>query len=36
MYKKVVMHVQSCYFANQTYCFFAVIVGVAVVIAKAP
>ena len=26
MYKKSVMHVQSCCFANQTYCFFAVLV----------
>ena len=32
------MHVQSCCFANQTYCFFAVLVAVAVavVVAKAP
>ena len=29
------MHVQSCCFANQTYCFFAVVVAVAVVVAKA-
>ena len=33
MYKKSVMHVQSCYFANQTYCFFAVLVAVRVVVA---
>ena len=25
-----------CCFANQTYCFFAVLVAVAVVVAKAP
>ena len=32
------MHVQSCCFANQTYCFFDVLVAVAVavVVAKAP
>ena len=30
------MHVQSCCFANQTYSFFAVVVAVAVVVAKAP
>ena len=30
------MHVQSCCFANQAYCFFAVLVAVAVVVAKAP
>ena len=30
-----VMHVQSCCFANETYCFFAVLVAVAVVVAKA-
>ena len=30
-----VMHVQSCCFANETYCFFAVRVAVAVVVAKA-
>ena len=30
---KSVMHVQSCCFANQTYCFFAVVVAVTVVIA---
>ena len=29
------MHVQSCCFANETYCFFAVLVAVAVVVAKA-
>ena len=28
-----VMHLQSCSFANQTYCFFAVLVAVAVVVA---
>ena len=28
--------VQSCCFANQTYCFFSVLVAVAVVVAKAP
>ena len=28
--KKSVMHVQSCCSANQTYCFFAVLVAVAV------
>ena len=33
MYKKSVMHVQSCCFANQTYCLFAVLVAVAVVVA---
>ena len=32
-----VMHVQSCCFANETYCFFTVLVAVAVavVVAKA-
>ena len=30
------MHVQSCSFANQPYCFFTVLVAVAVVVAKAP
>ena len=30
MYKKSAMHVQSCCFANHTYCFFAVLVTVAV------
>ena len=30
---KNVMHVQSCCFANLTYCFFAVLVAVAVVVA---
>ena len=34
--QKSVMHVQSCCCANQTYCFFAVPVAVAVVVAKAP
>ena len=33
MYKKSVMQVQSCCFANQTYCFFAVLVAVRVVAA---
>ena len=33
MYKKSVVHVQSCCFANQTYCFFAVLVAVRVVVA---
>ena len=33
--QKRVMHVQSCCFANQTYCFFAFLVVVAVVVAKA-
>ena len=28
--------VQSCCFANQTYCFFSILVAVAVVVAKAP
>ena len=32
MYKKTLVHVQSCCFANQTYCFF-VLVDVAVVVA---
>ena len=30
------MHVPSCCFANQTYCFFAVHVAVDVVFALAP
>ena len=30
------MHVQSCCFGSQTYCFFDVLVAVAVVVAKAP
>ena len=30
-----VMHVQSCCFANQTYCFFAFLVAVAVFVAQA-
>ena len=34
--QKSVMHVQSCRFANQTYCFLAVHVAVAVVVALAP
>ena len=33
MYKKSVMHVQSCCFANETYRFFAVLVAVRVVVA---
>ena len=33
MYKKALLHVQNCCFANQTYCFFAVLVDVAVVVA---
>ena len=33
MYKKSVMHVKSCCFANQTYCFFGVLVAVRVVVA---
>ena len=40
MYKKSLMLVQSCCFPQQTYCFFdvlvAVAVTVAVVVAKAP
>ena len=32
MYKKSVIHVQSCCFANQTYCFFAVLVAARVVV----
>ena len=36
MYKKGVMHLQSWCFANLTYCFFAVLVAVTVVVAKAP
>ena len=31
--QKDVMHVQSCCFANQTYCLFAARVAVAVVVA---
>ena len=34
MDKKSVMHVQSCCFANQIYCFFAVLVAVRVVVAR--
>ena len=30
--QKSVMHVQSCCFANQTHCFFAVLVDVVVVV----
>ena len=30
------LHVQSCCFAYQTYCFFEVLAAVAVVVAKAP
>ena len=33
MYKKSAMHAQNCCFANQTYCFFAVLVAVRVVVA---
>ena len=36
MYKKGLMHVQSCRFVNETYSFFAVLVAVAVVVASAP
>ena len=36
MYKKRVMHEQCCCFAQQTYCFFEVLVTVAVVVAKTP
>ena len=32
---KNVMHVQSCCFANQTYCFFAVLFAVAVAVIVA-
>ena len=31
--QKSVMHVQSCCFAQQTFCFFAVLIAVAVVVA---
>ena len=31
MYKKSMVHVQSCCFANQTYCFFDALVTVLVV-----
>jgi len=31
-----VLHVQNCCFAYQTYCFFDVLLVVAVVVAKAP
>ena len=34
--QKNVLHVQSCCFANQAYCFFDVLAAVAVVVAKAP
>ena len=30
MYKKSVMHMHSCCFANQTYCFVAILVAVAI------
>ena len=33
MYKKSVVHVQSCCFVNQTYSFFAILVAVRVVVA---
>ena len=36
MYKKSVMRVQSCCFANQLYYFFDVLVAVAVNVSKAP
>ena len=31
-----VLHVQGCYYANQTYCFFDLLATVAVFVAKAP
>ena len=34
--QKSVIHVQTGCFANQIYCFFAALVAVAVVVAKAP
>ena len=34
--QKSVMHVQSCCFFNETYCFCDVLAAVAVVVAKAP
>ena len=36
MYKKGMLHVQSCCFAYETYDFFNVLVAVTVVAAKAP
>ena len=36
MYRKDVMNAQSCCFANLTYCFFAVLVDVTVIVALAP
>ena len=36
MYKKSVMRIQSCLFANETYCFFAVLIVISTAIAKAP
>ena len=36
MYKISLMHVQSCCFAQQIYCFFDILVSVVDVIAKAP
>ena len=30
------MHVQSCCFANLTYCLFAVLIAVVVVVAETP
>ena len=36
VYKKSMLHVQSCCFADQTYCFLDLLVAVTVVIAKAP
>ena len=34
--QKRVLHVQSCCFANQTYCFYGVLAAVDTVVAKAP
>ena len=31
--QKSLMHAQSCCFASQTYCFFAVLIAVTVVVA---
>ena len=36
MYKISLMHVQSCCFAQQIYCFFDILVSVVDVIAKVP
>ena len=30
------MRIQSCLFANETYCFFAFLIGISIAIAKAP